>query len=348
MAGGYPHRCPASVWLSGEVRRRTPLRVPSLECQTHHRRISHGRNQLWGHCVRPHVGGARRADDPRPRVLLRRPRPPQELPGDHDAELHQHGRRDVHLGRGAATRWRSRERPRGLIGNLDWAFLHGVGETPGPWAPTIPALAHFVYQEMFAIITPALITGAFADRVNFKSYLWFLVCLELLVYIPFTHWIWGGGFLAEWGVLDFAGGMVVHVSAGMAALASVWVVGRAQVRQGRTQRAAQHRLRGARDRACCGSAGSGSTAAPRWPPTASPPRPSSTPTSPARSRCAPGCSSPGGVDGKPSLVGAFTGAVAGLACVTPCAGYIPTWSAFIVGLAGRLASATSRSSSRSA
>jgi Amt family ammonium transporter len=114
----------------------------------------------------------------------------------------------------------------GLIRNLDWAFLNGVGEAPGPWAPTIPALAHFTYQEMFAIITPALITGAFADRVNFKAYLWFLVAWSLLVYVPFTHWIWGGGFLSEWGDLDFAGGTVVHVSAGMAALTSVWVVGR--------------------------------------------------------------------------------------------------------------------------
>ena len=66
----------------------------------------------------------------------------------------------------------------GLIGNLDWAFLNGVGESPGPWAPTIPAVAHFTYFEMFAIITPALITGAFADRVKFKSYLKFLVALE--------------------------------------------------------------------------------------------------------------------------------------------------------------------------
>ena len=79
---------------------------------------------------------------------------------------------------------------------------------------------------MFAIITPALITGAFADRVNFKSYLWFLVLWSVLVYIPFVHWIWGGGFLAKWGVLDFAGGIVVHMSAGFAALASVFVVGK--------------------------------------------------------------------------------------------------------------------------
>jgi len=113
----------------------------------------------------------------------------------------------------------------GVIGNLSWAFLRNVGARPGPWAPHIPALAHFSFQVMFAIITPALITGAFAGRVAFKSYLKFLVFWSLLVYIPMVHWIWGGGFLAQWGVLDFAGGMVVHASAGFAALASVWVVG---------------------------------------------------------------------------------------------------------------------------
>jgi Amt family ammonium transporter len=221
--------------------------------------------------------------------------------------------------------------PLGLIGNLDWAFLYGVGETPGPWAPTIPALAHFTYMEMFAIITPALITGAFADRVNFKSYLWFLVAWSLLVYIPFTHWIWGGGFLAEWGALDFAGGMVVHTSAGMAALASVWVVGRRKFAKG--ERSVAHNIafvglgtallwfgwfgfNGGSALAANGVAAeafvntdiAGSIAMCTW------------------------LFITWKVDGKPSLVGAFTGAVAGLACVTPCAGYIPTWSAFIVGL----------------
>ncbi len=79
---------------------------------------------------------------------------------------------------------------------------------------------------MFAIITPALVTGGFADRVSFRAYLLFLVLWSLLVYIPFVHWIWGGGFLAQWGVKDFAGGIVVHLSAGMGALASVFVIGR--------------------------------------------------------------------------------------------------------------------------
>jgi Amt family ammonium transporter len=114
----------------------------------------------------------------------------------------------------------------GVIGNFDWFGLRTIGPEPSTWAPNIPGGAHFIYQEMFAIITPALITGAFADRVNFKSYLKFLVIWSIFIYIPFVHWIWGGGFLQDWGVLDFAGGLVVHTSAGMAALASVFVVGR--------------------------------------------------------------------------------------------------------------------------
>ena len=90
----------------------------------------------------------------------------------------------------------------GLIGDLRYFGLNGVGFEPGIVANVqqqIPFLAFFIFQEMFAIITPALITGAFADRVNFKSYLVFLVFWSVLVYIPLAHWTWGGGFLARWG-----------------------------------------------------------------------------------------------------------------------------------------------------
>ena len=96
----------------------------------------------------------------------------------------------------------------------------------------IPFLAYFVFQEMFAVITPALITGAFADRVTFKSYLIFLVFWSILVYLPLAHWTWGGGFLAQMGVVDFAGGIVVHMSAGFAALASVFIVGKRKIQPG--------------------------------------------------------------------------------------------------------------------
>ena len=119
----------------------------------------------------------------------------------------------------------------GIIGNLDMAFLRGIEPTDlfGGADGTIPLLLFVAYQMMFAIITPALITGAFANRITFKAYLIFLVAWQILVYYPFVHMIWGGGMLAEWGVLDFAGGIVVHALAGMAALASIIYVGKRRV-----------------------------------------------------------------------------------------------------------------------
>ena len=120
----------------------------------------------------------------------------------------------------------------GVIGNLDMAFLRGVTlATPSP-TPGIPLLVHIAYQMMFAIITPALITGAFANRVSFKAYMVFLTLWLFFVYFPFVHMIWGGGILQKWGVLDFAGGIVVHNTAGLAALASVLYVGRRRVVDG--------------------------------------------------------------------------------------------------------------------
>jgi Amt family ammonium transporter len=117
----------------------------------------------------------------------------------------------------------------GVIGNLDMAFLRHVDlMAPSP-NDSIPLIVHVAYQMMFAIITPALITGAFANRVTFKAYFIFLTLWLLLVYFPFVHMLWGGGLLATWGVLDFAGGIVVHNTAGMAALASVLYVGRRRV-----------------------------------------------------------------------------------------------------------------------
>jgi len=114
----------------------------------------------------------------------------------------------------------------GIIGDLELAFLKGI--SPSDLSGTMPTLLFVVYQMMFAVITPALITGAFANRITFKAYLIFLVAWQLFVYFPFVHMIWGGGMLADWGVLDFAGGIVVHALAGMAALASVLFVGSRQ------------------------------------------------------------------------------------------------------------------------
>ncbi len=116
----------------------------------------------------------------------------------------------------------------GIIGNLDKAFLNGIPFDALYGGPDgkFPELIFIAYQMMFAIITPALITGAFVNRVTFKSYLIFLVVWQIFVYYPFVHMVWGGGLLQEWGVLDFAGGIVVHATAGFAALASVIYVGK--------------------------------------------------------------------------------------------------------------------------
>src|SRR5207253_2095666 len=102
-------------------------------------------------------------------------------------------------------------------------------DTPAPANPSIPMFVFCAYQMMFAIITPALITGAFTNRVTFKAYMLFLTAWLVLVYFPFVHMVWGGGLLAKWGVLDFAGGIVVHNIAGIAALASVLFVGKRRV-----------------------------------------------------------------------------------------------------------------------
>src|SRR5437867_8636501 len=118
----------------------------------------------------------------------------------------------------------------GIVGNLDWAFLHGITlDTPAPINDTIPMIVFCAYQMMFAIITPALITGAFTNRVTFKAYMLFLTAWLVLVYFPFVHMVWGGGLMAQRGVLDFAGGIVVHNIAGVAALASVLYVGKRKV-----------------------------------------------------------------------------------------------------------------------
>ncbi len=112
-----------------------------------------------------------------------------------------------------------------VIGDLRMAFLNGV-DLNTPFANgQIPLFVFIVYQMMFAIITPALITGAFANRVRFTAYFIFLIVWLIFVYFPLVHMVWGGGLLAQWGVRDFAGGIVVHASAGFAALASVFFVG---------------------------------------------------------------------------------------------------------------------------
>ncbi|MFH1124496.1 MAG: ammonium transporter [Pseudomonadota bacterium] len=116
----------------------------------------------------------------------------------------------------------------GIIGGLEWFGLRGVGMTPSPdYGSTIPHLAFMIFQCMFAVITPALITGAFAERVKFSAFLLFTILWATLVYNPLAHWVWGiGGWMGKMGAMDFAGGTVVHISSGISALAAALIVGK--------------------------------------------------------------------------------------------------------------------------
>src|SRR5881296_1158549 len=115
----------------------------------------------------------------------------------------------------------------GWLGGLDWVLFRHVGGEPNPaYAATIPQQAHAIYQAMFAIITPALISGAIVERMRFRAYLAFLLLWSTLVYAPLAHWVWGaGGWLQKMGALDFAGGTVVHISAGVSALVAARFLG---------------------------------------------------------------------------------------------------------------------------
>jgi len=112
------------------------------------------------------------------------------------------------------------------IGTLDRIFLHGISAgSISPWAKTIPEALFMIYQMTFAIITVALVAGSVADRLRFSAYLIFCALWLLLVYVPIAHWVWGGGFLGTYGVVDFAGGTVVHLSAGVAGVTAAYLIG---------------------------------------------------------------------------------------------------------------------------
>ncbi|MCO5217353.1 MAG: ammonium transporter [Thermomicrobiales bacterium] len=113
----------------------------------------------------------------------------------------------------------------GIIGGLEHFGLRGIGQEPGPFADNIPGLAFVAFQMMFACITPALITGAFAERKSFKAYLVFTLAWVTFVYAPLCHWVWGGGWIGEMGALDFAGGTVIHISSGVAAVVAARMLG---------------------------------------------------------------------------------------------------------------------------
>eukprot|EP00292_Cryptomonas_paramecium_P005769 CAMPEP_0113686962 /NCGR_PEP_ID=MMETSP0038_2-20120614/15618_1 /TAXON_ID=2898 /ORGANISM="Cryptomonas paramecium" /LENGTH=401 /DNA_ID=CAMNT_0000607417 /DNA_START=85 /DNA_END=1286 /DNA_ORIENTATION=+ /assembly_acc=CAM_ASM_000170 len=225
----------------------------------------------------------------------------------------------------------------GFIGNPgSYPLFVGLNMCDAWPGTRIPSLLFAGYQMMFAVIAPALITGAFADRVLFTPYLIFIVLWVILVYCPFAHWIWNPkGFLAVWGVIDFAGGIVVHISAGFAALASIFVVGPRQflsewhrelsrVPHNRTFVALGTGMlwmgwfgfnggsgvsAGSRDTfALVNSTLSASVAMLAW------------------------MAVEWHHTGKPQLVGACVGAVGGLATVTPAAGFVLPWAAMLIGL----------------
>src|SRR2546426_2833626 len=217
----------------------------------------------------------------------------------------------------------------GVIGNLDMAFMrHVTLATPSP-NDTIPLIVFMAYQMMFAIITPALITGAFANRVTFKAYMIFLTLWLVFVYSPFVHMIWGGGLVQKWGVLDFAGGIVVHNIAGIAALASVLYVGRRRV----ADRGPHSIPLVALGTGLLWFGWYGFNAGSEF---------SVDATTAAAFINTDLAASFAGVTWllvewmttrKPKLVGLLTGSVAGLATVTPAAGYVSPQGAVIIGIA---------------
>lgn len=222
----------------------------------------------------------------------------------------------------------------GWIGNLDFLGLRDVGAEPSAFAPTIPHTAFAVYQMMFAVLTPALIAGAFAERMKFSGYLAFMGAWVLVVYAPVAHWVWGGGFLGAAGVgaLDFAGGTVVHINAGMAALAAAIVLGRRKGWPEDAQSMTPHNVPFVVLGASIlwfgwfgfngGSAlASGALASSAF-----------TVTHAATAAAIFGWVVPEWIQHRqPTTVGAATGAVAGLVAITPASGFVRPWSALIIG-----------------
>ncbi len=218
----------------------------------------------------------------------------------------------------------------GIIGNFDWAFLNGISfdKAYSGADGQYPEYIFIAYQMMFAVITPTLITGAFVNRVTFKAYLIFLVAWQIFVYYPFVHMVWGGGLLAQWGVLDFAGGIVVHATAGFAALASVIYVGKREDTKSVPNSiplvaigtgllwfgwygfnaGSELKVDAVTTTAFLNTDVAASVAGITW------------------------LIIEWIKEGKPKFVGLLTGFVAGLATITPAAGFVPLWAAMIIGL----------------
>lgn len=220
----------------------------------------------------------------------------------------------------------------GIIGDFRWFCLTGIGmDDAGPYAATIPHFVYIAFQMMFAMITPALITGSLVGRVKFKALFFFVLFWSILVYYPMAHMVWGeGGFLAEIGSVDFAGGNVVHISSGVSALVFAIVLGRRKGYENTAYRV--HNIPFVALGAFllwfgwfgfnAGSALAANGLA-------------------AHAFLTTAVSSASAMltwmlidvikDGKPTLVGASTGLVIGLVAITPGAGFVPIWSSYIIG-----------------
>lgn len=219
----------------------------------------------------------------------------------------------------------------GIIGNFtDYFALHNVGLVPNAvHAASIPFVLFFLFQLMFCIITVPLISGAFAERLNMKGYTWLLIIWTLLVYIPVCHWVWGGGFLQKLGFVDFAGGTVIHTTAGFAALASIIFLGKRQLDEKGMKPSNLMAAAVGTGLLWFGWFGFNSGGALK----------AGALAAKALANTVVGLASgmvvwmlyAKFVRGKVDFVDVLTGSIAGLATITPCAGYISPSSAIIVG-----------------
>ncbi len=221
----------------------------------------------------------------------------------------------------------------GIIGSLEWFGLKGVGQEPGRYSSTIPHIGFMLFQGMFAVITPALIAGAFAERIKFSAFLMFTILWVTFVYSPLAHWVWGGGWIGSvLGALDFAGGTVVHISAGIAGLISAYVIG-SRKGHGIEPMPPHNRTLTVTGAALlwfgwfgfnAGSAlSSGGIAA----------------SALVNTNTSASAATLSWIliewmhRGKPTLIGAVSGSIAGLVAITPASGYVGPISAIIIGTA---------------
>jgi Amt family ammonium transporter len=219
----------------------------------------------------------------------------------------------------------------GMVGSFHYLGLATVGGEPGPYADTIPHLAYMIFQGMFAAFTPALITGAFAERMKFKTVLVFGLLWATFVYDPLAHWVWGkGGWIHAMGVLDFAGGTVVHISSGVSALVCAMVVGR---RRGfPTDYMAPHNLPFAVTGAALLWVGwFGFNAGSALKANGLAANAFVTTNTAAATAALTWLFAEWNHAGKPTILGAASGAVAGLVAITPGAGFVSPMSAILIG-----------------